>query len=221
MTGFRGLDRAVAASLLAACPLSGEGTGSSTPPSAAFHAHPPAVVLVDMSFPRLAWNTNVASLTLQNPDSRPHEIEIDVPARHTTLQVGAIQSQAKLVLAPDDGRVIDWDFIIKPLPGSVRVRFAAADPTDGVGILRDFYTQCPVKNTRINRLKLPPQLPREPEREGGVRRVEDTREMAPPPSDTTTWRTARSVSPSHEATLEEFHPRWNQAAAELFVEGTR
>jgi hypothetical protein len=115
-------------------------------------------VTADVRVPELRWCTNVASITLENRDAHPHEVEIDVAARHTTLDVGGFQWQTTVTLGPREKRVVDRSFIIKPLPGHVQVRFTILDTTDGVGVLRVFSTEFGIRNARINPLTLPPRL---------------------------------------------------------------
>jgi hypothetical protein len=115
--------------------------------------------VIDVTVPEMAWGSNTLQIRLANRDDRPHNVEVDVQGRHTSIQAGGVGWQTSYVIGADQEETVLREFVVKPLPGRFRARVTIRDLSDGVLLHRhDYFGELPVDNPRINPLRRYPPM---------------------------------------------------------------
>lgn len=109
------------------------------------------LTVVGVGMPRLAWNTNVATIRIRNSAGQDRAVRINITARS---HKGIGWDTTETVPA---GKTVSVrrDFIVPPFPGRARVRVTVSDGATGATVFEHTYeTEFPMANNRINRLTI-------------------------------------------------------------------
>jgi hypothetical protein len=113
--------------------------------------------VLEIRLPRLAWNTNLARLALQNEGPEPRSVRVTIGSE-SLIGGGKIGWTTEHVLAPGRETVIEREFMIKPLPGRVTVRLTIDAGDDSRPIFSGEYAvDFPISNDWINALAPTPR----------------------------------------------------------------
>lgn len=114
------------------------------------------VQVLSVEIPELAWNTNAMTITVKNGDDRAHQIDIHVQYRNLSFSAGGVGWNTTHTVDAGEQKDIERDFMVKSMPGKVRVRLTVKDDTeDRILLRRDYTAEFPLANRRINPLTVP------------------------------------------------------------------
>jgi len=115
------------------------------------------ISVLEIRLPRLAWNTNLATLSLRNEGQEPRPIRVTIRSE-SQVGGGRVDWTTEHVLAPARETTIDREFMIKPLPGGVSLRLTIDAGDESRPLFSgEYVVDFPISNDRINPLSATPK----------------------------------------------------------------